>query len=73
MIKIRLARGGAKNSPLYRIVAIDEKRKRSGKALDIIGFWHPLKNTIKIDKKKVEMWVSKGAKVTKAVEKLITS
>lgn len=71
MIKIRLARGGTKNAPFYRIVAIDERRKREGKALDILGYWHPAKDDKKIDKEKVKHWVGKGAQITKAVKKLI--
>ncbi len=71
MIKIRLARGGVKNNPFYRIVAIDERRKRGGKPLDILGFWHPAKGTKKIDKKKINAWVGKGAQLTKAVKELL--
>lgn len=73
MVKIRLSRGGANNSPLYRIVATDESRKRGGKALEVLGFWHPKKNTKKIDLKKIKDWVEKGAKITKAVEKIMAS
>lgn len=71
MIKIRLARGGTKNKPFYRIVAIEESRKREGKPQDILGFWHPAKDIKKIDKKKLKFWLERGAKVTKAVEKLL--
>ncbi len=71
MVKIRLARGGVKNNPFYRIVAIDTKRKRGGKPLDIIGYWHHAKGVKKIDTKKVDEWVKKGAQISKAVEKLL--
>ncbi len=71
MIKIRLARGGAKNAPFYRIVAIEEGRKRGGKPLDILGYWHPKKDVKKINKEKLSNWKKRGAKTTKAVEKLI--
>lgn len=71
MVKIRLARSGVKNKPFYRIVAIDSKRKRGGKPLDILGFWQPSKDLVEIDKKKVSEWVKKGAQVTGAVEKLL--
>ena len=71
MIKIRLTRGGARNAPFYRIVAIDERKKREGAPLDIIGIWDPKKDTKSIDKKKLEEWVKKGAVTTKAVEKLL--
>lgn len=71
MIKIRLSREGSRNNPFYRVVAVDEQRKRSGKSLDVIGYWHPAKNDKKIDKKKLNEWIDKGAMVTKAVEKLL--
>ena len=71
MIRIRLARGGTKNKPFYRIVAIEKSRKRGGKALDILGYWDPIKDVKKIDKKKLKEWLSKGAKISKAVDKLI--
>jgi small subunit ribosomal protein S16 len=70
MLKIRLARGGKRNDPFYRIIAIDERKKREGKAIETLGFWHPAKDTKKVDTAKIEEWRSKGAVVTKAVEKL---
>jgi len=71
MVKIRLARGGVKNNPFYRIVVMDTKRKRGGKPLDIIGFWHPSKGVKKIDMKKIDDWIKKGAQISQAVEKLL--
>ena len=54
MIKIRLARGGVKKKPFYRIVAIEESRKRGGKPLDVIGYWNPQKSDLKINKDKLK-------------------
>lgn len=71
MIKIRLSRGGSKNKPFYRIVAIEKSRKRGGKPLDIIGYWNPQKNDFKINKDKLKVWTEKGAKKTTAVDKLL--
>ncbi len=71
MVKIRLTRLGKKNDPFYRIIAIDSQRKRSGKALDIIGYWHPREDIKKIDLKKIDAWVKKGAQISPAVTKLI--
>jgi small subunit ribosomal protein S16 len=71
MLKIRLARVGAKNDPHYRVVVIEEKRKREGKSLEIIGHWHPAKGKRKIDHAKLKKWVSLGAKKTKAVDELV--
>ncbi len=70
MVIIRLARAGKKNDPFYRIVAIDSQKKRSGKALDILGFWNPRENVSKLDKAMLAEWVKKGAQVSPAVKKL---
>ncbi|PIP57356.1 30S ribosomal protein S16 [Candidatus Woesebacteria bacterium CG22_combo_CG10-13_8_21_14_all_39_10] len=71
MVKIRLSRSGVRNNPFYRIVAIEDKKGPKGKFLDIVGYWHPLKKTLKIDKKILEKWTKVGAKVSAAVEKLL--
>ena len=41
MVKIRLVRLGAKKRPFYRIVAIDEREKRSGRPLEFLGTYDP--------------------------------
>ena len=41
MVKIRLTRAGAKKRPFYRIVAIDERRQRDGRALEFLGTYDP--------------------------------
>jgi len=71
MVKIRLDRTGVRNKPFYRIVAIDEREKKGGVPLEVLGYWQPSKNLIKIDKKALESWVKKGAVVSPAVNKLI--
>ncbi len=71
MIKVRLARLGKRNDPFYRIVAIDERKKRGGAALEILGHWHPAKNDKKIDKKAIDNWVSKGAQLSTGVRNLL--
>ncbi|KKQ98751.1 MAG: 30S ribosomal protein S16 [Candidatus Woesebacteria bacterium GW2011_GWB1_39_12] len=72
MIKIRLARHGSKKRPFYRIIAVDERKKRSGAALDVIGFWYPSKIEKRLDKKKLEKWLALGAKKTLGVDKLLS-
>jgi small subunit ribosomal protein S16 len=71
MIKIRLSRTGPKKKPFYRIVAIDEKRKNQGKALEVLGYWSPMNKSLNIDKKRVRFWIEKGAQTTPAVDKLL--
>ena len=71
MIKIRLARHGSKNTILYRIVAINEREKREGAPLEVIGIWSPAKKQREINKDRLKFWLSQGAKLTKAVEKVL--
>ncbi len=71
MVKIRLARIGKKNDPFYRIVATDERQKLTGRSIEVLGFWHPRTNLKKIDKKKVNDFVKKGAQVSSAVLELL--
>lgn len=71
MVKIRLARLGKRNDPFYRIIAIDSQKKREGEALDILGYWHPRENKKKIEQKKIDAWIKKGAQITPGVTKLL--
>lgn len=71
MIKVRLSRGGVKNKPFYRIVAINSKSKNKGKYLELVGHWQPSIGDITIDKSKIEKWVKLGAQVSPAVTKLL--
>ena len=71
MVKIRLSKQGVKKKPFYRIVAVDERRKMGGKPLDILGYWNPVKDELKIDKKKLEDWLGKGAQLTTGTRKLV--
>ena len=73
MLKIRLDRTGVRNKPFYRVVVVDAKKKIGGKPLEIIGYWHPGKESKKIDKTKLNEWVKKGAIITKAVSTLISN
>lgn len=71
MIKIRLTKTGAKNQRIFRIVAIEDFRKRNGKALDIIGYWNAKKDEKKINLEKIKFWTERGAVLSRTVSKLI--
>ena len=73
MVKIRLARIGAKKVPQYRIVVQDAAKPRDGARIDEIGFYDPNTNpsTIKLDLEKTQDWIKKGAQPTTVVNKLI--
>jgi len=73
MLKIRLLRMGKKKKPFYRVVVADARSPRDGKYLDIVGTYNPLVDPaeVRIDKEKLDKWVSKGARPTKRVEGLL--
>lgn len=72
MIKVRLSRGGKKNQPFYRIVAIESTRKRGGRALDNLGYWNPISKDFSLNQSKLKNWTEKGAQLSKSLQKLIT-
>lgn len=71
MVKIRLTRRGKKNAPFYRIVAIDSRKKRSGRELELLGWWDPHSKKVNLDTKKFKAWIEKGAQISAGVRKLI--
>ena len=72
-VRIRLSRVGATKRPSYRVVAIDSRRPRDGRALEILGFYDPLTKpaTVQIDADRFAAWVGKGALPSATVAKLI--
>lgn len=54
---------GAKKHPFYRVVAIDERSKRNGRYLELLGTYNPMRDPKEINLKKdrIEDWVKKGA------------
>jgi len=73
LVKIRLARYGAKKKPFYRLVAADARSPRDGKFIDILGTFDPTKNpaAIKLDGDKVKMWLERGAQPTDTAGQII--
>ena len=65
-MKIRLARGGSKKRPFYRIVAADSRMPRDGRFIEKLGTYNPLlpkdsEDRVKMDIEKIEAWIAKGA------------
>ena len=76
-VRIRLSRGGAKKKPFYRIVVSEATSPRDGKFVEKIGYFNPMvdndnKERLVIDAERVKYWISKGAKPTLRVSKLIS-
>jgi small subunit ribosomal protein S16 len=72
MLKIRLARGGAKKRPYYSIVVADSHSPRDGRFIEKVGAYDPLKGkddparvTLKVER--IQEWIKKGAQPTDRV------
>lgn len=73
MVKIRLARHGAKKRPYYRVIVADGRCPRNGKFIDDIGRYNPLLDPpmIKIDLEAADKWLARGAQPTDTVAALL--
>lgn len=65
-MKIRLARGGSKKRPFYRIVAADSRMPRDGRYIEKLGTYNPLlakdsEERVKMDVERIQYWLSEGA------------
>ncbi len=76
MVTIRLARGGAKKRPFYHIVVTDSRNRRDGRYIERLGFFNPIagekEEGLRIDRERIAYWVSKGARTSERVAKLIS-
>lgn len=65
-VKIRLMRIGAKKRPFYRVVAVDERRKRTGQYLELLGTYNPLTDPKEVILKqdRIDAWVKNGAQLS---------
>ena len=72
-VAIRLTRVGATKRPAYRVIAIDKRRSRDGRALEILGFYDPLTEpaTVQLETDKIKAWIGKGAQPSETVVKLM--
>jgi small subunit ribosomal protein S16 len=72
-VHIRLTRVGATKRPAYRVIAIDSRRSRDGRALEILGYYNPLTDpvTVALDDERIQFWVNHGAKPSDAVQRLM--
>lgn len=75
MVKIRLARAGAKKRPFFHVVATDSRSARDGRFIERLGFYNPgatgNERKLELDPARVDAWRKKGAVVSDRVEFLI--
>jgi small subunit ribosomal protein S16 len=72
-VKIRLKRMGKIRAPFYRVVVMDSRTKRDGRAIEEIGKYHPTEepSLIQIDSDRVQYWLGNGAQPTEAAMALL--
>ena len=75
--KIRLARGGSKKRPFYRIVVADERAPRDGNFIEKIGNFNPMvpkdhKERVVISKERAEHWLKVGAQPTERIQRILS-
>jgi len=74
MVKIRLKRTGAKNSPVYRVVVTDSRSPRDGKFIEELGTYHPSQKAeinFTLDLDRAKYWMSVGAQASETVASMI--
>ena len=73
-VRIRLKRLGTKMRPYYRIVVVDSRKPRDGRALEEVGYYHPIspdEQKVEIREDRVREWLSKGAQPSATVKRLL--
>jgi small subunit ribosomal protein S16 len=75
MVVIRLARGGSKKRPFYRLVVADQRFSATGRFIEQVGFYNPLargqEETLRVDQERVDHWVSEGAQMSPRVKSVL--
>ncbi len=75
-VRIRLARGGAKKRPFYRIVAADARARRDGRFLERLGTYAPLlaaddPNRVTLNEERIRYWLGQGAQASDRVHRFL--
>ena len=72
-VKIKLTRLGKIRNPQYRIAVADSRTRREGRAIEVIGRYHPKEepSLIEVDSERAQYWLSVGAQPTEPVLKLL--
>lgn len=75
MVVIRMARGGSKGRPFYRVVVADSRFPRDGRYIEDMGFFNPVasgpEERLRLNLDRIEYWVSQGAKPSDRVSSLV--
>ena len=72
-VRLRLTRIGGRKDPVWRVVVADQRSKRDGRVIEIVGHYNAQTepSTIKLDSDRIQHWLERGAQPTDQVRKLI--
>jgi small subunit ribosomal protein S16 len=72
-VKFRLTRVGARNNPIWRVVAADQRSPRDGRFIEVLGHYNPQTepSTIELDEERIRAWVQQGAQPSNTVKRLL--
>lgn len=64
---------GAKKRPFYRVVAVDERSKRTGSYIELLGTYNPLTEPkdIKLKQDRIDYWIKQGAQMSTGFLRII--
>ena len=73
MVKVRLARAGAKKRPYYHIVVTNKENARDGRFIEQIGTYDPSRpiTEARVDYPRLDYWVGVGAQVSDRVRDVV--
>ena len=72
-VRLRLTRIGGRKNPVWRVVVADQRAKRDGRVIEIVGHYNAQTDpsTISLDEERVRDWLARGAQPTDTVRKLL--
>ena len=72
-VRLRLTRIGSRKNPVWRVVVADQRAKRDGRVIEIVGHYNAQTNpsTINIDAERARRWLAQGAQPSQTVRKLL--
>ena len=72
-VRLRLTRIGGRKNPIWRVVVADQRAKRDGRVIEIVGHYNAQTDpsTITLNEERVRDWLARGAQPTDTVRKLL--
>lgn len=75
MVVIRMARGGSKKRPFYKMVVADQRNKATGRFIEQVGFYNPIargqEEKLRVDQARVDHWIAQGAQMSDRVKSVL--